>query len=368
MAKPRIFISSTYYDLRYVREALKNFINLYDFESILNEFGRVTYKHNYSLDKSCFDEVKNSDMLILIVGGRYGSSITQNGKINYSFYDEYTSITSEEFRTAYANNIPIYIFIESNVESEYYTYTKNLENNTISYAHVDSVNILKFIYDLKNEFSNNVIFTFHNIADITDILRSQWAGLFHSLLKEKKEKSEATKVKDSIEKLNLLTDNINSMITAVGKNILKDNDDFIDILNKQKMNSLKYIVKTMVNEIEFEGEKITKEEAEIIVKIYYDEFLNNDFYKVFRDKNSGEKFSREERRKVEEYHANTTKEEINKKIKDKITAKVIEYVHSKYNSTFILFNNDILPMIEEDKKMEEYFLEYLAIEFYKKQH
>ena len=35
--KPRIFVSSTFYDLKYVREDLSNFIKAHDFEPIMLE-------------------------------------------------------------------------------------------------------------------------------------------------------------------------------------------------------------------------------------------------------------------------------------------------------------------------------------------
>ena len=39
MAKPRIFISSTYYDLRQVRADLERFIKDLGYETVLNEQG-----------------------------------------------------------------------------------------------------------------------------------------------------------------------------------------------------------------------------------------------------------------------------------------------------------------------------------------
>jgi hypothetical protein len=37
MARPRIFISSTYYDLRYIRSSLEIFIEALGFDAILSE-------------------------------------------------------------------------------------------------------------------------------------------------------------------------------------------------------------------------------------------------------------------------------------------------------------------------------------------
>lgn len=41
MSKPRVFVSSTYYDLKYVRERLERFISAYCFEPILFEKDEV---------------------------------------------------------------------------------------------------------------------------------------------------------------------------------------------------------------------------------------------------------------------------------------------------------------------------------------
>ena len=52
MAKPRVFISSTYYDLKHVRSSLENFVESLGFEAILSEKGSITYSHDIPLDES----------------------------------------------------------------------------------------------------------------------------------------------------------------------------------------------------------------------------------------------------------------------------------------------------------------------------
>jgi len=74
MSKPRVFISSTYYDLKHIRAALENFIESLGFEAILSEKGDIAYSPDKPLDESCYREVSNSDIFILIIGGRYGSA------------------------------------------------------------------------------------------------------------------------------------------------------------------------------------------------------------------------------------------------------------------------------------------------------
>lgn len=41
--KPRIFISSTFYDLKYIREDLANFVRSYGYEPVLFEDGDIGY-------------------------------------------------------------------------------------------------------------------------------------------------------------------------------------------------------------------------------------------------------------------------------------------------------------------------------------
>ena len=67
--KPKIFVSSTYYDLKYAREDLSNFINGYKFEPILFENGDIGYEPGKPLDESCYSNISKSDMVILLIGG-----------------------------------------------------------------------------------------------------------------------------------------------------------------------------------------------------------------------------------------------------------------------------------------------------------
>lgn len=79
--KPRIFISSTFYDLKYIREDLANFVRSYGYEPILFEDGDIGYTPGKNLDTSCYDSMRNSDMVILIIGGEYGSAAVEKRKM-----------------------------------------------------------------------------------------------------------------------------------------------------------------------------------------------------------------------------------------------------------------------------------------------
>ena len=49
MVKPRIFVSSTYYDLKYIRNSLRNFIESFGYEAVLFEDGDIPYDYLLSL-------------------------------------------------------------------------------------------------------------------------------------------------------------------------------------------------------------------------------------------------------------------------------------------------------------------------------
>ena len=60
MANPRVFVSSTYYDLKHVRSSLDIFIETLGYESVLSEKGDIAYSPNMPLDESCYREVTST--------------------------------------------------------------------------------------------------------------------------------------------------------------------------------------------------------------------------------------------------------------------------------------------------------------------
>ena len=133
MAKPRVFISSTFYDLLYVREDLERFIRELGYEPVRHETGSIPYSKETPLEESAYQEVTQSDIIVCVIGGRYGSdSSTREG-----------SITQNELKQALKKRIQVYIFVEQNVLSEYSTYLQIKENENIKYSHADNVAVYK---------------------------------------------------------------------------------------------------------------------------------------------------------------------------------------------------------------------------------
>jgi len=197
MAKPRIFISSTYYDLKHIRNSLEAFIDILGYEAVLFESGDIPFHHDQPIDESCYGEIQNCHMLVLIIGGRYGSPTSEARKLKTkdldAAYERYNSITRKEYETARDRDIPIFIFVEKNVMAEYQTYKDNRDNTSIKYAHVDSVNIYRLLDDILSQRRNNFIRDFEKFDDISTWLRDQWAGFFADFLARQ---STVTSLKD----------------------------------------------------------------------------------------------------------------------------------------------------------------------------
>jgi hypothetical protein len=174
MAKPRIFISSTFYDLRQIRLDLDKFIRELGYEPVLNELGNISYGKDEKLEEYCYKEINSIDILISVVGGRFGSSSQHNAQ----------SISQTEFKTALELNKQLYIFIEKNVYAEYNTYLLNKENNDIKYRYADNIKIFEFIEFVEGLPNNNNVSSFESSLDIIQYLKEQWAGLFQRFLQE----------------------------------------------------------------------------------------------------------------------------------------------------------------------------------------
>src|SRR5579863_2840187 len=174
MASPRVFVSSTFYDLKQVRSDLHRFINDLGYVPVLNEMGTIPYGKDDKLEEYCYKEISNIDILVSIIGGRFGSE-SQNNNL---------SVSQMEFKTALELNKQVYIFIDKNVYAEYQTFLLNKKNKDIKYRFADNVKIYEFIEFCEGLPNNNNIHSFETSLEIIQYLRDQWAGLFQRFLQE----------------------------------------------------------------------------------------------------------------------------------------------------------------------------------------
>ncbi|MBR7715839.1 DUF4062 domain-containing protein [Acinetobacter nosocomialis] len=221
MAKPRIFISSTYFDLRNIRSDLERYIKERNYEPILNEKGHIAYSNNKRLEEYCYKEIENCDIVISVIGGRFGSTAHET---------EGYSISQKELKTAFEKGKQVYIFIEKAVLHEYRTYEKNKDDKDllkkIKFSAVDNLKIYEFLDEVFSLPINNQYTGFETSNDIINYLQEQWSSLFQSLLQDASKQKEVYVLED----LKSTAKTLNQLVTFLTKEKKEENNNIKEIL------------------------------------------------------------------------------------------------------------------------------------------
>jgi hypothetical protein len=238
MATPRVFISSTWYDLRYIRENLKYFVRTVGYEPILSEEGSVFYDPRVHVQDACLGEIPNTQMFILIIGGRYGSE----------YHSTQDSVTNHEYREAVRLKLPIFALVEQAVYNDFQLYQANCKNaavdaSLISYPSADSTKIFAFIDEVRSTTINNALVPFRNFTDIEAYLRQQWAGMMFSFLLSR---NESERVADTLSMLRGMSERVEMLsrqiLESVGTKTAKVTAELYDkMLEYECARDLAYI-------------------------------------------------------------------------------------------------------------------------------
>lgn len=268
MANPRIFISSTCYDLSMVREQLRNFILTFGYEPVMSEYSDILYDPRIHTHTSCINEIPNVDMIILLVGSRFGgqavpealSTIDIDNLIKERFdtsvleKPDKLSVTQLEVLKAIEYSIPVFAFVDENVMHDHFVYKKNkLLSNQIQYPSIEKQETAEYIFEfidfLKHRNVGNNLIQFSKIEDIENHLRKQWASLFQRLLKDQRnssiEHSQMFAISEQIEEIKT------AVLSSIGN---KDNRDvargtikyrrLVDFISKLNNQDVKFIYNT----------------------------------------------------------------------------------------------------------------------------
>lgn len=247
MAQPRIFVSSTCYDLQEIRFQLRTFIEDFGFEPVMSEFGDIFFDYQKHIQDSCKDEIEKCQLFVLIVGNNYGSIYYKQK----DFAKLPDSVTIQEFKKSIEVNIFKHIFVNKFVDYDYKNYQKALnkeiaiyfDRNKIENENIDDTvisikkefinkypfpqdsykfifNFLDIIYNLK---TNNAIITYESFEDVKFSLKKQWAGfMYESITKHKTiPVSSLDKVVEKIERVE------NQIRSLVENQINQDNNSKI---------------------------------------------------------------------------------------------------------------------------------------------
>jgi hypothetical protein len=161
---PNVFLSSTFYDLRQVRADLTEFLERdIGYRVLASELGSFPVDANADTLENCRRRVEDTaDMLVLVVGGRYGAIPPGQAK----------SVTNIEYLAARAKGIPILAFIAAEVLTLLPVWESSPEADYSS--KVEDTRVFQFIRNVRN--ADAVwSFSFSTAQDIVGILRKQLA-------------------------------------------------------------------------------------------------------------------------------------------------------------------------------------------------
>lgn len=265
MSGLKIFVSSTCYDLFEERAQVRNLLLNLGHDPILSDHNDVHYDHHEHTHVSCIRQVSNADMVILLVGNRYGGVAIDDAlkeinldiiqdklnskieikklieemkertqksikahesdnnlkKIRYGF-----SITHFEILRAIQEDIPIYAFVKDKVWNfnELYTYNKDkIEDLVIpSIDKNHSKYLFEFIEILKNRKYGNSIQSYSNYLDIEQALKKQLAEKLKTLMDERKNLRKETEAQQAY--ISQLTDRFDDLKEAILSVLPKGNE------------------------------------------------------------------------------------------------------------------------------------------------
>lgn len=168
--KPTIFVSSTCYDLKQIRNDIYSFFTeQLGYDILLSEYDSFPIDTNVDTVENCLRVVRErADILVLIVGCRYGY-VNETGH----------SVTNQEYLTAQLKGIPIYAFVDKKILSILSLWRDNPTANYTST--VDNPKLFEFVDSFRNKDSL-WSFGFESAKDIIDTLKNQLSYLFSDCL------------------------------------------------------------------------------------------------------------------------------------------------------------------------------------------
>ena len=156
-------VSSTFYDLRQIRDDLRQFIEGLGYRPLLSEHPSFPIDPDATTIENCRRRVEqDADVLVLVIGGRYGSIDATPNK----------SVTNLEYTSARHKRIPIYVFIDPQVLALLPLWKRNQAADFSE--QVDSPRLFEFIEHVRT-IDAVWMNEFRIACDITDALRTQFA-------------------------------------------------------------------------------------------------------------------------------------------------------------------------------------------------
>ncbi|MBL7811782.1 MAG: DUF4062 domain-containing protein [Bacteroidetes bacterium] len=218
MSVPRVFISSTCFDLSELRQNLADFLESFGCSVVLSEEGDVPYYGHMHTHDYCIQEVHNCDYFILIIGGRFGGRYVNDKNI---------SIVNAEYLEAVKLSKNRMVFIKRDVLHDHHVYIHNKNIETMHYPSIDkqdtAKSIFEFIDQVRKQPIQNQYFPFDNSTDIIGILRKQFSMMIYQQMNLDNVYNSDKEIIDKLQHILLSTHKINEHLDKNNNN-LEDQD------------------------------------------------------------------------------------------------------------------------------------------------
>lgn len=220
---------------------MRTFLTNYGHEPIMSDYNDVLFDPRIHTHESCIQEIKNADVIVLIIGSRFGGTAIPKIVSNLDIESlkaqtkstklletpEKLSITQLEILNAVESDIPIFTFIDSRVSYDHHFYEKNKNKGIIDQLDFPSIDkketaiyIFEFINFLRLRSKNNSVVDFSKFSDIEEFLRRQFSSLLQRLLFEQRNKIVEEKRLDILSKQ--IEDIKTAILTTIPSNELKE--------------------------------------------------------------------------------------------------------------------------------------------------
>ncbi len=173
--KPKVFVSSTIYDFRDLRSALKFWLEELGYEVLLSDHNDFPVQADLNSYETCLHASDECDYFIVLVGSRVGGWYDKDNRV---------SITQAEYRRAYegllAGRQKIIAFVRQDlwdVREDRNELERHLKSEALHNAELDDSEIDR-ITKHSSKFANDAQFTFDFIGEIArlDEMKTALAG------------------------------------------------------------------------------------------------------------------------------------------------------------------------------------------------
>jgi hypothetical protein len=142
----------------------------------MSEHGGVGYMNETAADVACYQSVKECQLMILIIGKRYGSKTQGSGLV---------SVTEHEYDTCMEHKPRLITFADGEVLNYKRVFDGSPNAANVNYPGMDNANAtFAFINKVMHAPVRNAIIPFSSVSDVRLQLKQQLATLFHDLLDE----------------------------------------------------------------------------------------------------------------------------------------------------------------------------------------